>query len=178
MLHNRAVPLALQSPPHSAQLAPSRAAPLPPPDAAQLTLAMARTRSAAAATAPEPEREDTGMVLPPVPSMDDRSKDPAVRLPCPHGKAVASSPCSWPAQQHHGQYPGQLHAQPCCAALLLHRRALATAAQPPRRACRCRRPSTLLAVCPMVDRLSPPLKLLSRPNLNQIILSRHGRCGT
>ncbi|KAL4422281.1 hypothetical protein ABPG75_008478 [Micractinium tetrahymenae] len=39
---------------------------------------MARTRSAAAAAAPEPEREDTGMVLPPVPSMDDRSKDPAV----------------------------------------------------------------------------------------------------
>lgn len=39
---------------------------------------MARTRSAAKAV-DEPEREDTGMVLPPVPSQDDQSNDPAVR---------------------------------------------------------------------------------------------------
>ena len=44
---------------------------------------MARTRGAAAATAPdEPEREDTGMVLPPVPSADDLSKDPAASAAC------------------------------------------------------------------------------------------------
>ncbi|PRW45481.1 arginine--tRNA chloroplastic mitochondrial-like isoform X2 isoform B [Chlorella sorokiniana] len=38
---------------------------------------MARTRSAVKVVE-EPEREDTGMVLPPVPSQDDESQDPAV----------------------------------------------------------------------------------------------------
>lgn len=42
---------------------------------------MARTRSAAKAVE-EPEREDTGMVLPPVPSQDDTTTDPAVRSGC------------------------------------------------------------------------------------------------
>lgn len=48
------------------------------PSAAGAGTAMARTRSAAKAV-DEPEREDTGMVLPPVPSQDDQSNDPAVR---------------------------------------------------------------------------------------------------
>lgn len=62
-------------PPLSAVTAPAAALSC---SAAALT-SMARTRSAVA-KADEPEREDKGMVLPAVPSNEDRSQDPPVRF--------------------------------------------------------------------------------------------------
>lgn len=53
---------------------------------------MARTRGTAAKEGQngvaEPEREDTGMVLAPVPSDEDRSSDPEVQRRCRGGGRV------------------------------------------------------------------------------------------
>ena len=76
---------------------------------------MARTRSTAAKEGQggraEPEREDTGMVLPAVPSSEDRAADPQVgrRVPgCRLGDGQEQERAVWPAGRrgwHEGAGP-------------------------------------------------------------------------